>query len=124
VINAWGGCTRVRWRDCLGGAPIVIGDVGSQTPSAAFPCASAAYKIYLVNEFPMSLGGIETPGSTELPDVITVQCSRPGVRCAPDRDEADRSEACGVDVANFANLFGNGAVLRRGFAPARDGPLP
>jgi hypothetical protein len=90
---------------------------------AAFSCASAAYEINLVNEIPMSLRGIETPGSTELLNVITVQCSRPGVRCVPDRDETDRSEACGVDVANFANLFGNGAVVRRGFAPGRDGPL-
>ena len=123
MINACGRTNAEMRRDSSGDAPILFGDVALQKLTAAFSCTSAAYEINLENEIPMSLGGIETPGSTELLDVITVQCSRPGVRCVPDRDEADRSEACGVDVANFANLLGSGAVLRRGFAPGRDGPL-
>jgi hypothetical protein len=101
----------------------LFGDVASQTPIVAVCHTSAVIEVNLVKEIPMSLGGIPTPGGTELFDVITVLCSRPGMLCVRDHDEPNGREAIGIDVASFANLAGNGAVLRRRSASERDGPL-
>jgi hypothetical protein len=78
--------------------------------------------INLVNEIPMRLGGIETPGSAELRDVIDVRCARPGMCCVGNRDEADRREAFG-EIASFADVVGNDAAPRCRLATGGSGPL-